>query len=297
MSALFGVAGFPPNFFASKFRKDRVNGPEWVASIGLDLLELQMTYGPKMKPESAVVIGEKALEHQIRLTIHGSYFIVFTSDDIESVNRSHQTLKSTCELALLAGVNRIILHPGSAYDSRQRSLDTFIRNLTKFVENDLPDGVTIYPETSGKRGQIGSLEEILIICKEVPRTAPCIDFGHLRAHNRGGWSDSKAIKSTFDLIKERLGIDRLLETHVHITPIEFNSGGEVRHRAYGEHLAISSQENFLDTCSESQPYLPDPTDLAKVLKNGSLPLWVISECFDSQDIGALAMKQTYLNEL
>ena len=44
MKIRYGTSGNPPNFFKSKFGKDRVNAPDWIKSIGLNAYERMMTY-------------------------------------------------------------------------------------------------------------------------------------------------------------------------------------------------------------------------------------------------------------
>ena len=290
--AIFGVAGFPPAFWQSKFKKNRLNGPAWLSSIGLDLLELQMTYGPRMSDDNARSFSAEAAEHGIKITVHASYFIVLTTRDESTINRSYKTLEKTCYLADLCGAERIILHPGSAFDSREKSLDLFISRLDHFCKNFLPDGMHIYPETCGKRNQLGSLTEILSICGQVQKARPCIDFGHLHAFNRGGFQSPSSILEVFDEVEYKLGPGSSSCCHLHITPMEYTAGGERQHKAYGE---IEPERQQLDLFEDTgaRPYYPIPEHLAQILAQHSIPAWVVSECHDSQEKGALAMKNTY----
>jgi deoxyribonuclease-4 len=291
-NAIFGVAGFPPAFWSSPFKKDRLNGPEWLNLIGLDLLELQMTYGPRMSEDNARAFSDRAKEYGIRLTVHASYFIVLTTSDESKIDRSYKTLEKTCHLAGLCGAKRIILHPGSAFDSREKSLDLFIKRLSHFCKNFLPEGMHIYPESCGKRNQLGSLDEILEICQSVDGARPCIDFGHLRAFSRGGLETPASIRAVFEEVERILGNGASANCHLHITPMEYTQGGEKQHRAYGEIDPGPKQLQFFAN-NASRPYYPMPEHLAQVLAEKDIPAWVVSECHDSQEKGALAMKETY----
>jgi deoxyribonuclease IV len=290
--ALFGVAGFPPAFWSSAFKKNRLNGPEWLNSIGLDLLELQMTYGPKTAEENARAYSTNALEFGIKLTVHASYFIVLTTRDESKVDRAYKTLEKTCFLAGLCGAQRIILHPGSAFDSREKSLELFIRRLDYFCKNFLPDDMYIFPETCGKKNQLGSLEEILCICEHVSGAMPCIDFGHLHAFNNGGFETPTSILSVFETVDDTLGKGASSKCHLHIAPIEYTAGGEKQHRAYGEMEPERKQLDLFES-NYPRPYYPKPEHLAQVLAEQNITAWVVSECHDSQEKGALAMKKTY----
>lgn len=46
--------------------------------------------------------------------------------------------------------------------------------------------MTLCPETMGKIGQLGTLDEVLALCSVDKRITPCIDFGHLNARTLGG---------------------------------------------------------------------------------------------------------------
>lgn len=290
---IFGVAGYPPAFWDSLLAASRLDAPEWLASLQLDLLELQMTYGPRMKPDTAKALHENALRFGVTLTIHASYFIVLTSSDETVVDRSIATLEKTCQLAALCGAQRIVLHPGSAYSCRDDALDRFIANCRRFVSNYMPDGIALYPETAGKRGQVGSLEDILHICSEVPRCLPCLDFGHLRAFNLGGYDTAKAVLETILTVRERLGASAVENLHAHIAPIEFGGRGEIRHRAYDESEGARPQASLFESSTCLAPYLPRPEILAEAAYAAGAPLWIVSECHDSQEKGAIAMRNRF----
>ena len=74
-----GTSGNPPNFFKSKFGKDRINAVDWISSIGLNAYELLMTYGARTKPEVAKIIGEKAKKLNVALSVHAPYYVVLSS--------------------------------------------------------------------------------------------------------------------------------------------------------------------------------------------------------------------------
>lgn len=299
-SPTLGVAGFPPSFFETKYRRDRLNGPEWLDEIGLDLLELQMTYGPRTKPETAEKYRERAERFGITLTVHGSYYTVFTSPKQDVIDRSLKRLETTCSLAAKAGASRVVLHPGSAFGDREGALARFIENIDRFIRSALPDGVDVYPETAGKLAQLGSLAEILAICREVERCRPCVDFGHLHARQLSeldtdnGW--------TFTTVEDYLGAFEWLERHVepedrplvhfHVTPIQYGPKGEISHRRYGER--ISAEDADGDRFVEGEPWLPEATQLAEAVAKNGYPAWIVCEAGNTQDKGALAMKQAYL---
>jgi endonuclease IV len=82
-SLRFGPAGIPLMFNVLKHPIEDV--PEYLHNEGLDAFEYQaVRWGPKpqMKKENAEKLGIKAKEHDVRLSVHGSYFVNFCGDTL-----------------------------------------------------------------------------------------------------------------------------------------------------------------------------------------------------------------------
>lgn len=87
------------------------------------------------------------------------------------------------------GGSRIIVHTGSCGKiSRENALELAIDTMRKSVaalDNAGLSNIHICPETMGKVNQLGTLHEVLELCKVDERLIPCIDFGHLNARDLG----------------------------------------------------------------------------------------------------------------
>lgn len=141
--ALFGVAGFPVNFFESKMGKNRDNIFAWISSLGLDVLELQCTYGIKMSEEQALRYRKLASDYNITMTMHAPYYISLASQNKDVVERSKMELKKAFDLAKLLNVKRIIFSPGGGYgkeEDRRNGLENLIKALNDIKKDiDLED--------------------------------------------------------------------------------------------------------------------------------------------------------------
>lgn len=267
MKIRFGTSGNPPNFFASEFRKDRVNAPDWIHSIGLNAYERMLTYGARMKEEDAVELGKRAKKHDIFLSVHGPYYVVLTSEKERVIENSINEMKKTIHLTNLMGAEKIVLHPGFGRDIKK-----FIKNM-KIIEKDKPSNIKILPETMGKISQLGSLSEVMEICENT-ECLPCIDFGHLHARTLGSLMKKDDFRKILVEIENRLGKKVLRTLHCHFYPIEFTDKGEKTHRAVTEKNAFPKFEPFAELIKEFKMY----------------PV-LISESKNSQDIGALHMQK------
>jgi len=273
---LFGVSGNPPNFWASPFRRERANAPEWVRQIGLQALEIQCTRGVRMPLDRAQAFRENAALHGITLSIHGPYYISLGSTDPAKVANSLNELRKCVDLAKAIGSQRVVFHAGGIGGDRERALATAISALREFERTNDLGSVRLYPEIAGKVNALGSLDDILTICANVQSASPCIDFAHLHARTQGSLRTRADFDDVLRIIESQLGHETLERLHVHFYPIEWGPGGEVRHRAF-------------DELNAGEPFLPRYEPFLDALLDRRLAPLIISEAKDSQDTSALEM--------
>ena len=290
----FGVAGYPPAFHLSPFKKDRLKIFEWIKSLGLDAFEAQMTYGPRTLKENCIQIKHASEDFNVKVSIHASYFIVFTSNEKTKIEQSIDTLKRTFDLANLMGSNVIVLHPGPLYG--QDSIEVMARlkdNLHAFFHDLGNSEIGLFLETAGKRGQLGSVDEVLELSSQVKGCYPCVDFGHVHARTGGTLKDAESIDALFAKM-DSLGAFEFGKIHFHYTPIHYGPKGEICHKAIEDKYETSSQLNLsLFEQSSDDFYHPRYNQIIKNLIDRQIDCTIISETHDSQERGALAMKKLY----
>lgn len=272
----YGTSGNPPNFFKSKFGKNRINAVDWIHDIGLNAYEYLMTYGARTKEEVAKEVGEKAKKLDVQLSIHAPYYIVFTSEKEGTFENSVKEMVKTLKLAEIMGATKIIFHPG--YHNIENPAERIVKGI-KEVKKQYKGSVKILPETMGKKSQFGSVDEVLDICKRV-NCEPCLDFAHVHAREGGSLKSVEDFREIALKIKKVLGDEVLKRLHCHFYPVEFSEKGEKVHRAYFEKSYFPQFQHFLPVIEE---FKMNPT--------------LISESKDSQDGGALEMKKIVENRL
>jgi deoxyribonuclease-4 len=230
----FGPAGMPLGF---KLLKQPVTGmPKFLRAEGLDSFEYEMVrWGPKpqIKQQVAEELGKKALEHDVWLTAHGSYFINLTSVNKETLEASKKRLLACVQGANWMQAHIVVFHPGS-YASRppKQVFETCASAMEEVVEKMRSIGITkvhLAPEMMGKPSQFGSVEEVLTLCERVDLTEPNVDWAHLHARERGRFNTIDDVRRVMDQIEKRLGADALRNLHCHYSHIEFTDKGERRH--------------------------------------------------------------------
>lgn len=226
----FGPAGLPLGYKGESYRVCN-----YLREIGLDAYEYQATYGVRISKQSALKLKENSEENNIRISMHGPYYINLCSDKDDVVERSIQRLIQSARAGEWMGAYRIVFHPGfytsHTRDEAMEKLNQAVKDLTERLESLQIKGYTFAPETTGKKSQLGSLEEIIEICGGHEKFAPTVDFAHLHARDCGILNDKSDYGRIFELLEDELDLRTL---HCHYTHIEFTDKGERRHHTLSE---------------------------------------------------------------
>ena len=188
MSARFGPAGNSDSFRQMGYKKT-MDVPDYLLKLGLDHYEYQCGRGVRISEEQARAFGEKSREKGISLSVHAPYYISLSGIEEEKRLGSIEYILQTARVAKAMGAGRIVVHSGScAKLSREAALKLSKDTLKKALQAMDAEGlgsVAVCPETMGKTGQLGTLEEVMALCQMDERLIPCIDFGHLYARSFG----------------------------------------------------------------------------------------------------------------
>ena len=198
----FGTAGTSDSFAAQGY-KTSLEVPEYTAKMGLNAFEYQCGRGVRLGLDKAARMAALAAERDILFSVHAPYYISMSSLEEDKRLNSIQYLLQSAAVCRALGGRRIIFHSGSCgKQSREaaleKALDTMRRAVAALDEAGFED-MTLCPETMGKVGQLGTLDEVLTLCGVDSRITPCIDFGHLNARTLGGIQTSGWRKAPLDL--------------------------------------------------------------------------------------------------
>lgn len=281
MSAKFGPAGTGDSFKAMGY-KTSLQVPQYLVDMGLDHFEYQCGRGVNIGLDKANELGKIAKEKGITLSLHAPYYISMSSVDEEKRLNSINYILASARAVNAMGGDRIIVHTGSCGKiTREEALvlakDTMALSQ-KALDAEGLSNIHICPETMGKVNQLGTLFEVLELCKIDERIIPCIDFGHLNARDLGILKDKNDFENILLEIKNQLGEDRFKNFHSHFSKIEYTTGGEKRHLTF-----------------EDEVYGPNFEPLMElVVKYGLNPTFVC-ESAGTQAEDAKSMKDYYLS--
>lgn len=234
----FGPAGVPPFFRTLGAQLSDV--PLLLREEGLDAFEYQaVRWGPtpQMKQESAEQLGLEAKKNDVQLSLHGSYYVNLAGKK-EVVEASKRRLIACATAARWMGAYVVVFHVGyygvvgrvKAFKDSTKALEDVVDTLGRLGI----DGVKLGPETMGKHVQVGSLEEVLVLCEAVERIQLVIDWGHLHARSGGRLRTGDDFRAVVEQAEMRLGTEAVRNMHCHFSKIEFTKNGERRHHILGE---------------------------------------------------------------
>jgi len=277
MKAYFGPGG---NSEAFKLAggKSTLDAPRWLDSIGLDAYEYEAGNGIAGSPAMLSAIGREAEKYNIKMSFHTPYFISLSGVEEEKRLKSIKYISDSLAAAKLLGAKTIVVHTGSAAkisrdEAMRLAADTLVRTLAAVDTY----GIKIGLETMGKVNQLGTLSEVIELCRIDSALVPVVDFGHMNARECGGvFSSADDYMRVFDKIDRAMGAEVATNLHCHFSKIEWTGAGEKKHLTFADSI-----------------YGPDYEPLIEAIVKNSLTPTIISESAGTQSDDSLTMKKYY----
>lgn len=276
--ATFGPGGNSESFYAEG-KKSTVQAPEWVKLKGLDAYEYEAGNGLTAGETTLSKIGAEAQKYGILTSLHTPYFISLSGVEEEKRLKSIDYISRSLRAAELLFADTIVIHAGSAAklprnEAMALAADTLYKNLEVNGNTNIRMGI----ETMGKINQLGTLDEVIELCKISSKYCPVVDFGHMNARTLGScFSDTDSYRAVFDKIANSLGDSYAYNLHCHFSKIEYTKAGEKKHLT------------FADTV-----YGPEFEPLAEaIVKEGVAPR-IICESDGTMAEDAIEMKNMWL---
>lgn len=209
-----------------------VGAVQRMAELGLGSLELGWVQSVRVKEETCLAIHAEARRLGILISVHAPYYINLNASK-EEWPKGRKRLMDAARFGRIAGATDIVFHPGSYFELEPaEALAVAIPRLRQCVEELREEGnpVTLRPETMGKSGLLGSLEDVLEMARQVEGVQPCLDASHLHARaGDGSLNSTEEWKKVLLAYKKALGAASLRHLHIHLSGIEYTEKGERKH--------------------------------------------------------------------
>lgn len=200
--------------------------------LELDALELGWVQAVRVTERTCAEIRAAAQSLDVLISVHAPYFINLNADEAEWP-KSRKRLMDAAHYGYLAGATDIIFHPGSYFGKKpEEVLPIALQRLRECIDELRQEGnpVTLRPETMGKAAMLGSLQDTLILSREIEGVKPCIDFAHLHARvGDGSMNSYEEWQKVLEQIVQNLGENALKDLHIHLSGIEYSLKGEREH--------------------------------------------------------------------
>lgn len=279
----FGVAGNSDSFYNEGYTAT-AEAAKWCAERGIDIFEYSFGKGVTMTDKTAEAIGAQFKLFGVEMTAHAPYYINFSNTDADMVNKSVRYVLESAKKVRLLGGNRVVVHPASQGKlTREEALTAAINNFIllkqALIGNGMED-IIVCVETMGKTGQMGTVDEVIEICRLYDGFYPCIDFGHINAREQGILKNP--VNYNTILLKLLNGMEnvKVKNMHIHFSKIEYGAKGEIKHLTFAD-----------------DKFGPDFEPLAELLVKYGLNPYIICESDGTQAEDAIFMKNLYYQKL
>ncbi|MBQ8690199.1 MAG: TIM barrel protein [Clostridia bacterium] len=276
------IAHFGPGGNSEDFKlwggKSTVDAPKFVSDLGLDAYEYEAGNGIAASAAMLREIGRQAQIYSVKMSFHTPYFISLSGIEEEKRLKSISYIAASLDAANLLGAKTIVVHTGSAAKiTRDEAMRLAADTLVKTLSSVDTYGIKIGLETMGKQNQLGTLDEVLELCRIDSALVPVIDFGHLNARDLGGvFKNEDDYMRVFDKIDRKLGAEIAQNLHCHFSKIEWTDKGEKRHLTFQDAV-----------------YGPEFEPLVSAIAKNNLTPTIICESAGTQSGDALSMKKYY----
>ncbi len=274
---LFGPGGNSEEFYQAGYKSTK-EAPAFVKMTGLDAYEYEAGNGIAASEATLRAIGHAAREQDVHMSLHAPYFISLSGVDPEKRLKSVVYIRDSLWAADLLGARTIVIHTGSAAKiTREEAMRLAADTLYHVLDSVGDTPIALGLETMGKKNQLGTLDEVITLCKLDPRLAPVVDFGHLNARVCGGaFVTADDYTRVFDRIGEALGDAVARRLHCHFSKIEWTAAGEKKHLTFADEI-----------------YGPQFEGLAEAIARDQLTPTIISESAGTQSQDARFMKAAW----
>ena len=275
----FGPSGNSMAFAESGYSQSE-DSAKWVRKLVLDCFEYSFGRGVNMSDERAEQIGKAFSEQGVEISVHAPYYVNFANPEDESAEKSYGYIIQSAKKLKILGGKRVVFHPASQGKMKREAAVELTKKRLQILRDRIYesglDDLIFCPETMGKLGQIGTIEEITEFCKIDKVYIPAVDFGHVNAREFGSLKTEQDYYDRLKYMLDNLGMEKMKNFHIHFSKIEYSAKGEIRHLTF-----------------EDERYGPDFAPLASALKKLQLEPYIICESAGTQDIDAVKMQKLY----
>ena len=224
----FLTAGIPTK------ASDYTNAFGVLDSMGLDGLEVEFVHGVRYSEKTREAILNRG---NFLITHHGPYYINLNAKEQDkkeaSIKRVLDTIRAAEDLGAYSITYHAAFYLGEDSNTVTKKLIDCHKEIIEIAEKENLK-TWIRPETTGKKSQWGTLDEIIELSKNFKKVLPCIDFAHIHAREDGKFNTYNEFCHILENLGNNLGEVALNNFHGHVAGIEYGVKGEKKHLIFEE---------------------------------------------------------------
>ena len=218
-------------------RESAETAVELLVQRGYDACEIDLSDGFWMSWDYARRLGELAREAGIVLSIHAP-LAAFLGHREHGGRKHHMAigmLDHSAGIAVACDAAPVVIHPGFLLGrERQEAIDAVVAQLAELRQRLTAKGraVPFGVEVMGRVQELGSLDDVLAICRQLDWVRPVLDFAHMHATSDGGFTSAEPFVSALGAADGELVPG--LPFHIHFSDVSFANRNEKAHVPYGQ---------------------------------------------------------------
>jgi deoxyribonuclease-4 len=204
---------------------------------GYSACEIDFESGFWMDYPFAERLGRLALENDVALSVHAPLFGFM--GHLEASGRKFASavgaLDRSAGIAAASGAELVVFHPGFLLGrSREGAIASVVEQLGTLRERleakdrAVPFGI----EVMGRVRDLGSVDDVVEIARQVEWARPVLDFAHMHATSDGAFLVEEPFTEALALVDDVLEPEAPF--HIHFSDIAFANRNETKHLPYGE---------------------------------------------------------------
>ena len=210
---------------------------EQLVQSGYEACEIDFGDGFWMEWDYARRLGVLAPDVGVALSLHAP--LAAFLGHAEHGGRKHQMaigmLDHSAGIAVACGAAPVVIHPGFLLGrKRDEAIDAVVAQLAELRERLTAKGraVPFGVEVMGRVQELGTLDDVLAICRRLEWVRPVLDFAHMHATSDGGFTSADAFSSALAAVDAVLAPG--LPFHIHFSDVSFANRNEKAHLPYGQ---------------------------------------------------------------
>lgn len=210
---------------------------EVLVQHGYRACEIDFGDGFWMDWDFARRLGRLAVEAGVRLSLHAP--LAAFLGHVDRGGRKHHMaigmLDHSAGIAVACSAAPVVIHPGFLLGrAREQAIDAVVAQLADLRTRLSPKGraVPFGVEVMGRVNELGSLDDVLAICRRLEWTRPVLDFAHMHATSDGGFTATDAFAAA--LARADAVLPSGVPFHIHFSDISFTNRNEKSHVPYGQ---------------------------------------------------------------